>query len=107
MRPEPWHLGFLLIPGLILLHLFTAPFTKVEESFNIQATHDFLNFGLSFKQASARIAAFYDHVKFPGAVPRTFLGALALAGLSNPFVPFLAPTLPQQQLLGESHESQA
>lgn len=100
MRIEAWHIGLLFIPVLILIHLAVAPFTKVEESFNIQATHDFLTYGLSFNQPVARIKAFYDHVKFPGAVPRTFIGALALAGLSNPFVALMGLELPEQQLLG-------
>jgi alpha-1,6-mannosyltransferase len=28
----------------------------------------------------------YDHFSFPGAVPRTFIGALALAGISKPII---------------------
>jgi alpha-1,6-mannosyltransferase len=100
MRIEAWHVGVVLIPTLILLHLTVAPFTKVEESFNIQAAHDFLTYGISLSRPVARIKAFYDHVKFPGAVPRTFIGALVLAGVSNPFVALLSLELPQQQILG-------
>lgn len=100
MRLEPWQLSFLFIPSLCLLHLWLAPFTKVEESFNIQAAHDFLTYGLSYHNAAAKIRAFYDHVSFPGAVPRTFIGALALAGISNPAVQLLSMDLPPQQMLG-------
>jgi alpha-1,6-mannosyltransferase len=100
MKPELWHLSFLVIPSLILLHLFAAPYTKVEESFNIQAAHDFLTFGISYRNTAAKIQAFYDHVVFAGAVPRTFIGALALAGISNPFIQLFSLDLPAQQMLG-------
>ncbi|RDL34705.1 Mannosyltransferase [Venustampulla echinocandica] len=74
----------LLIPGLILLHLLVAPYTKVEESFNIQATHDIATYGLPTSDIPVRFQAAYDHFSFPGAVPRTFVGALVLAALSRP-----------------------
>ncbi|PSS16965.1 glycosyltransferase family 22 protein [Amorphotheca resinae ATCC 22711] len=71
---------YLLIPTLILIHLLVAPYTKVEESFNIQATHDIIH-----HQPFSGIQNF-DHVSFPGAVPRTFVGALLLAALSKPIL---------------------
>ena len=81
----------ILIPGSILLHLLLAPYTKVEESFNIQATHDILTYGIPWlqwdiDQASLWIREHYDHITFTGPVPRTFVGPLALAGASLPFV---------------------
>lgn len=79
----PFHL---LIPTFILLHLIISPYTKVEESFNIQAIHDILNHGIPVTNADQFFAAHYDHVEFPGSVPRTFAGALVLSGLSRPFV---------------------
>ncbi|KAB2577725.1 GPI mannosyltransferase [Lasiodiplodia theobromae] len=88
----------LLIPAVILLHLAWAPYTKVEESFNIQAVHDILVHGIPTENASEFLAQHYDHVSFPGSVPRTFSGALVLAGLSRPFVPWLSSP-PQVQLL--------
>ncbi|MCJ1437540.1 dolichyl-P-Man:Man(7)GlcNAc(2)-PP-dolichol alpha-1,6-mannosyltransferase [Xylographa pallens] len=75
----------LLVPFLIVLHLYVAPYTKVEESFNIQATHDIITYGVPFRNANAYLKAHYDHLSFPGSVPRTFLGPLALAGASWPF----------------------
>ncbi|KAH9873649.1 hypothetical protein IAQ61_004273 [Plenodomus lingam] len=77
---------FLLIPTVILLHLFASPYTKVEESFNIQAIHDILIHGIPTENADHFLTANYDHVSFPGSVPRTFAGALVLSGLSRPFV---------------------
>lgn len=75
-----------LIPSLILLHLVVAPYTKVEESFNIQAIHDIATYGFATQNTSSTIQEYYDHATFPGAVPRTFVGALALAGLSKPLL---------------------
>ncbi|KAJ5380123.1 uncharacterized protein N7496_002551 [Penicillium cataractarum] len=69
-----------LLAGLILLHLFVAPYTKVEESFHVQATHDILAHGFPFGENIDR--SNYDHFEFPGAVPRTAVGASILAGLS-------------------------
>lgn len=78
---------FLLIPGLVLLHLLVAPYTKVEESFHVQAIHDIETYGIpSLRDATTYLQEHYDHFKFPGAVPRTFIGALVLSGLSRPFI---------------------
>jgi alpha-1,6-mannosyltransferase len=78
-----------LIPGLILLHLYYAPYTKVEESFNLQATHDILTFGLPWIKGRPDPIQRYDHIEFPGSVPRTFVGPLALAGVSWPLIEYL------------------
>ncbi|KAG0033255.1 dolichyl-P-Man:Man(7)GlcNAc(2)-PP-dolichol alpha-1,6-mannosyltransferase [Podila clonocystis] len=67
--------------GLIFLHVLIAPYTKVEESFNLQATHDILTMGIS--DASVK---HYDHLFFPGVVPRTFVGPLLLAAGSWPIM---------------------
>lgn len=87
----------LVLPTVVLLHLFAAPYTKVEESFNIQATHDILTYGVPLSNSSASISAKYDHVDFPGAVPRTFVGPLILAGSAMPLASLFSPD--QLQLL--------
>ncbi|OJJ74681.1 hypothetical protein ASPBRDRAFT_146863 [Aspergillus brasiliensis CBS 101740] len=74
------------IPALVLLHLAAAPYTKVEESFHIQAIHDILSSGIPTRNVSEILRAEYDHFAFPGAVPRTFVGAVMLSGLSQPFI---------------------
>ncbi|KAL4910593.1 hypothetical protein BDW74DRAFT_172066 [Aspergillus multicolor] len=80
--------GYLLllasIPALVLLHLAIAPYTKVEESFHIQAIHDIETYGIPTRNVKDVLQAEYDHFTFPGAVPRTFAGAVALSGLSSP-----------------------
>ncbi|KAL8693824.1 MAG: hypothetical protein Q9218_001424 [Villophora microphyllina] len=91
-----------LIPATILLHLIYAPYTKVEESFNIQATHDILNYGVKdfifpSKAGSSQLKDHYDHLTFTGPVPRTFVGALALAGASWPLTRILRDV--NQQLI--------
>ncbi|ODV80594.1 glycosyltransferase family 22 protein [Suhomyces tanzawaensis NRRL Y-17324] len=66
--------------AVIGYHLSIAPFTKVEESFNIQAIHDILNYGVFPQEA---ILDNYDHINFPGVVPRSFEGSLILAGAAK------------------------
>ncbi|KAI6817417.1 glycosyltransferase family 22 protein [Hortaea werneckii] len=94
----------LLVLSVFNVHLIAAPYTKVEESFNIQATHDILNYGVPWTNTSAVLHDKFDHVAFPGSVPRTFVGALLLAG-SNMAIraaSFLNPIdsdLPGQQLM--------
>ncbi|KAJ6126850.1 hypothetical protein N7523_002462 [Penicillium sp. IBT 18751x] len=75
----------LFIPVLIFLHLLVAPYTKVEESFHVQATHDILVHGFPVQVLDVDRTK-YDHFAFPGAVPRTAIGAAILAKLSRPII---------------------
>ncbi|KAL6505856.1 dolichyl-P-Man:Man(7)GlcNAc(2)-PP-dolichol alpha-1,6-mannosyltransferase [Orobanche hederae] len=80
--------GYDLLLGLIAaFYVFMAPYTKVEESFNIQAMHDILYHQHHIEK--------YDHLEFPGVVPRTFIGSLLVSTLASPFV--LAASLLQFQ----------
>eukprot|EP01083_Nonionella_stella_P226712 804901_1 len=71
------------------LYILAAPYAKVEESFNMQATHDMLFYGyFNIEQ--------YDHHEFPGVVPRTFIGSLLLSFIVQPFkltIQYLFPYL--------------
>ena len=82
--------GFLFLVSLTSLYL--CPHSKVEESFNLQATHDLFYHGLTpavlystspfwYNESTANAPLPelpYDHLSYPGVVPRTFLGPLLL-----------------------------
>lgn len=87
-----------LLPlAVMTVLLVLAPFTKVEESFNMQAMHDLLFLSTnsleddvvgssSGNSAAGRTIADFDHHAFPGVVPRTFAGAIAVTAVAAPVV---------------------
>ncbi|KAG2053372.1 hypothetical protein BDR06DRAFT_982841 [Suillus hirtellus] len=69
----------LLLLATSWAHVLLAPYTKVEESFNLHATHDVLMYGVGGNNLHK-----FDHNTFSGAVPRTFIGSILLAWLTSP-----------------------
>ena len=93
--------AFLFLVAVSTAYLLACPYTKVEESFAIQATHDLYYHGIrpairhrllqtSNDMEEDYISPLYDHLQYPGVVPRSFAGPLALAGftylIANSFV---------------------
>lgn len=101
MASRSWLLLLMsFVPLIVLLHLYIAPFTKVEESFNIQAIHDIVTYGFPKKDFFNSLRASYDHFTFPGSVPRTFVGALLLSWIAQPFQNYVSNPL-HLQFLGK------
>lgn len=59
----------------IFAHVMMCPFTKVEESFYVQAAHDFI---------FTKNISNFDHQEFPGAVPRTAVPIFILSMVLKP-----------------------
>ncbi|CAJ2664960.1 unnamed protein product [Trifolium pratense] len=67
-----------LLGSIATFYILSVPYTKVEESFNVQAMHDILYHRFHLDN--------YDHLEFPGVVPRTFIGALLVSLVASPIV---------------------
>ena len=74
-----WDVALLLYSWLLV---FLCPYTKVEESFNMQAMHDIM-----FHQHNIDS---YDHLVFTGPVPRTMLGSVIVSTASSPIAIILS-----------------
>ena len=70
---------FLLLCSIFFL-IYRCPYSKVEESFNTQAVYDLQNYSWWSKDGLLS----FDHIEFPGVVPRTFLGPLFLSVIGFP-----------------------
>ncbi|XP_006652601.2 dol-P-Man:Man(7)GlcNAc(2)-PP-Dol alpha-1,6-mannosyltransferase isoform X2 [Oryza brachyantha] len=75
LREYGWDL---LLGSIAAFYAVMVPYTKVEESFNVQAMHDILYHNYHIEK--------YDHLEFPGVVPRSFIGALVVSVISSPAV---------------------
>lgn len=84
----------------MLAHLLIAPYTKVEESFNMQAIHDVSELGVPWPFENVEESfGFYDHTEFPGVVPRSFAGAAFLGSVGS-FILGMIEDGVIQQILG-------
>ena len=68
--------------------LLFCPHSKVEESFQLQSTHDLFYHGIrpafkAFLWNEKDVKLPYDHLQYPGVVPRTFTGPLILSSLCH------------------------
>lgn len=62
----------------IFIFIYVCPYTKVEESFNIQAIHDLIY--------NSKNLTNFDHLEFPGVVPRTFVAPVVVSTILKPFL---------------------
>ncbi|KAN0007413.1 hypothetical protein ACTFIU_000612 [Dictyostelium citrinum] len=77
---EQFYTDFIIFV-VMFIHVVVCPFTKVEESFNLQGMHDIINIGNKGSDEQG-VSYDYDHLEFPGVIPRTFIGSLFISSLS-------------------------
>mmetsp|Transcript_24278 Transcript_24278/g.57494 ORF Transcript_24278/g.57494 Transcript_24278/m.57494 type:complete len:679 (+) Transcript_24278:97-2133(+) len=86
--------AFSFLVTISFVDLWVCPYSKVEESFQIQATHDVYYYGInsninnigSTGSDGIEETPPYDHLQYPGVVPRTFVGPTILATLTKAVV---------------------
>jgi alpha-1,6-mannosyltransferase len=83
LTPFYEHANLVLLSSILIL-VFICPYSKVEESFNMQAIHDLLEHRWLLWGWQS-ITDNFDHLEFPGVVPRTFIGPLVLSSIVYPF----------------------
>uniref|UniRef100_A0A7S3V6T0 Mannosyltransferase n=1 Tax=Chaetoceros debilis TaxID=122233 RepID=A0A7S3V6T0_9STRA len=78
--------GIFVLAATSLASLVLCPHSKVEESFNLQAVHDLYYHGISpaiqlilRKDGIDSDTALYDHLRYPGVVPRSFACPLLIS----------------------------
>ena len=81
---------------------FPPPSSSTCSSRPTPAVHDILVHGIPGSNVDQFFKTNYDHVAFPGSVPRTFAGALVLSGLSRPFVGLVEGKGEGLQVLGRT-----
>lgn len=84
-------LSQLLLFSTCLWSLLQCPYSKVEESFQLQAVHDLFYYGLTpalgrafngnSNNETRNLLLPYDHLQYPGVVPRSFTMPLLLSTL--------------------------
>lgn len=83
--PGPKTLGSIVFL-MSLVYIYNHPWTKVEESFALQAAHDmiYLNPLSQLVAGADNSTKLWDHVQFPGVVHRTFLNSYVLSVFASP-----------------------
>eukprot|EP00980_Cylindrotheca_fusiformis_P004616 scaffold982_cov139-Cylindrotheca_fusiformis.AAC.29 len=99
-RPTAFQVSQFALFASFVVDLIVCPHSKVEESFQLQATHDLIYHGLPLQRLNPWRTTTeeeedlpYDHLKYPGVVPRTFTGPLILATLCNGLRMLLLPII--------------
>ena len=106
--PRPFHLAFFWLATVSVIYQVVCPYTKVEESFGLQAMHDLHYHGVTpavtvaWRREADSTLLPYDHVQYPGVVPRSFVFPLLVAAASRVVTVTISPLL---SVLSENNTS--